>query len=137
MPRAHVEFVHVYDATARGVSDGLFEGSRWRTLSEDETTGAETALVTFPADWEADLVQAIRPLEILVLKGTGSLGEYRLGPGTWAWIPPQIAVRWRFDSQADVLLMKEEERGDAGQLEVIDTEGARFTGPTTAVPPGL
>jgi hypothetical protein len=137
MPRNHVEFVHALDVAVRGVDAGTFAGTQWRTLSADRETGTETALVEFPAPWEARLGVEARPIELLLLSGAGALGDRPLRAGTWAWVPAGTDEELRFDEAARVLLMLEEERARGGEVELVDTVEARFTGATTAVPPGL
>lgn len=125
MARPHIESIPAYGVAPEEVSDGPLAGSRRRLLSADDADGSSTALHSFPAGWSGDL-GGQRPLELLVLSGSGSVGGRPLRAGTWAWVPAGAAGRLAFDADSDVLVMVEVERAAGGEIELVDIVDARF-----------
>jgi hypothetical protein len=125
MARPHIEFVNVLNVPEREVTDGAFAGAFRRTLSEDDESGAYTAVVSLPPGWKADLNDSPRPFEVFGLDGAFTLAGQILGPGDYAYAGTDNADRvLSAAAPALVLVMLEEEREPAGPtkpIEVIDS----------------
>ena len=89
MARPHVEFVQAFDVAPDAVPSGPFAGLERRLLSEDDETGASTALVSIPAGREIFLGGCDRPSELFVLSGEGELASRVLRAGTYAYVPSE------------------------------------------------
>jgi quercetin dioxygenase-like cupin family protein len=136
--RPHVEFVQSFDVAPDEVPTGPFVGLERRLLSEDEDTGASTALVSIPAGSEIDLGGSDRPSELFVLSGEGELAGRGLRAGTYAYVPSESPGPLVLAAEALVLVMTEAVAPARGELLVVDTEELRWEERSiAAVPPGL
>src|SRR5579863_7088265 len=87
MGRPHIEFIHSWEAPRSAVPDGAFAGLERRVLSEDDETGAYTALLSVPQGWSGDLGGAHRRMELLCLRGALDVAARGFGDGCYADIP--------------------------------------------------
>ncbi len=69
MGRPHIEFIHRGGTAAHGPDDGAFAALDARILSEDDASGAYTAVVSVPRDFSGDLGGHDRRFELLCLRG--------------------------------------------------------------------
>jgi len=141
MGRPHIEFIHSTDVPARALADGPFAGASARVLSEDDETGAFTALVELEPGAGVELSGADRAVELFGLRGDVTLAGQPFGPGAYAFVGPG-AERTRLEAGSGglVLAMIEESGLDRqeGPVEVIDTNQMRLDDHGVAgVPPGL
>lgn len=88
MGRPHIEVIQAFDISPVRIDEGPFAGAQHRLLSEDEDTGASTAIVTLHGGWSGDLSEYERPVELFVLGGGCRLADHDLGAGCYAFIPP-------------------------------------------------
>jgi len=124
MGRPHIEFIESHEVPLEPYGEGPFAGTRRRLLSEDDETGASTAIVSFPRGWSGDLAGSRRPLEIFGLRGDLELDGERIGPGGYAYVPPSAAGRAiAATTGADALVMIEPEQAafSGEPASIIDT----------------
>src|SRR2546425_7688729 len=128
MSRPHVEFVQSFEIAADEVPSGPFAGLPRRLLSEDDETGASTALVTVPAGSEVDVAGFERPLELFALSAAGTIAGRAARAGTYAYLPPESAdASVAMSTEALVLVMTEAAAPGRGEdLLVVDTEELRW-----------
>jgi hypothetical protein len=141
MGRPHIEFIESHEVPVEPVETAPLAGTMRRLLSEDDETGASTAIVTFPAGWRGDLA-GNRPIELFGLRGTLDLDGRRLGPGCYAYVEPATARRTLTAAEAaDVLVMIEPEQEPSSEASpsVIDITQGRWQPPglDADVPPGI
>lgn len=140
MGRPHIEFIHSWEAPRRTVPDGAFAALDSRILSEDDASGAYTAVVSVPRDFSGDLGGHDRRFELLCLRGELEIDGHPFRDGFYADVPAW-ASRSRVVAAQDalVLLMVEDRvpRGDAAGVNVIDTHERRLELPGPDVPAGL
>jgi hypothetical protein len=137
MGRPHIEFINAQDVAPEWVSEGPFEGSAIRLLSEDDETGAYTAMLFCPAGWRADLAGFDRPVELFGLRGEIEVGGSRLGEGAYSYLRPTREARaLRAAAGAHLLLMVEDAIDDRPTLpvHVIETAKMRYQ---ASLAPGL
>lgn len=140
MGRPHLEFISSTDVAEDVLPAGPFAGLKARVLSRDDETDAYTALVAAEATWSGAAAHPERPVELLMLKGAGTIGEADLAPATYAFIPAgaDAALTFAPDSLALVMVDEPGAAPSAGGVEVIDTHELRLADHGTAgVPPGL
>ena len=139
MARPHVEFVQAFDVAPDAVPSGPFAGLERRLLSEDDETGASTALISIPAGREIFLGGCDRPSELFVLSGEGELASRVLRAGTYAYVPSESpGGTLALAAEALVLVMSEAVSRARGEALVVDTEELRWQERSiAAVPPGL
>jgi hypothetical protein len=118
----------------------VFAALECRLLSEDDETGACTALVSLARDWSGDLGGQDRRIEVLCLRGAMELDGHPFSDGWYADVPawaPRTPIAARED--ALVLLMVEDRvpRSGAAAVNVIDTHQRRLELPGPNVPAGL
>jgi len=138
--RPHIEFIHSWEAPADAVPGGPFAGLERRVLSEDDETGAYTALLSLPRGWSGDLGRADRRMELLCLRGALELAGRRLGDGHYADIPAwadPAPVGAPLDSLALLMVEDVAHAGAGGAIDVIDTHERRLELPGPNVPAGL
>jgi Domain of unknown function (DUF4437) len=137
--RPHVEFVQAFDVAGDTVPSGPFAGLERRLLSEDDETGASTALVSIPAGREIVLGGCDWPSELFVLSGEGELASRVLRAGTYAYVPSESpGGTLALAADALVLVMGEAVSRARGEVLVVDTEELRWEERSIAgVPPGL
>jgi hypothetical protein len=122
------------------VPAGTFAALECRLLSEDDETGACTALVSVPRGWSGDLGGQDRRIEMLCLRGALELDGHPFCDGWYAdvpaWATPSAAAA---PEDALVLLMVEDSVpcGAAAAIGVIDTHERRLELPGPNVPAGL
>jgi hypothetical protein len=129
MGRPHIEFVNVQELPAREVCEGVFAGARWRLLSEDDQTGALTALAHLPEGFAGQLGGFDRPVELFGLGGELLVDRQRLGAGCYAYLAPSHAQRpLQAPTGADVLIMIEGQTDafSPAPVHVIDTARMRW-----------
>lgn len=141
MGRPHLEFIRSSEVPLRPLGCGPFAGVPARVLSEDDETGAYTALVELPHGHRADLSGGARAVELFGLRGELSLEAQPFGAGSYAYVD-RGAADAPLDAHGDglVLAMVEEEGlpPAAAPIEVIDTNRRRLDDHGVAgVPPGL
>jgi len=141
--RPHLEFIRSAGVPARRLEDGPLAGAQARILSEDDETGACTALVALPASHRADLSGGRRAVELFGLSGEASLAGRPFAAGAYAHVPAG-AQQALFEARSDalVLAMFEQEQDVldpvTAPIEVIDTNQRRLADHGVAgVPPGL
>jgi hypothetical protein len=139
--RPHVEFIHSWEAPRSTVPSGAFAALERRLLSEDDETGAYTALVSVPRAWSGDLGGHDRRIELLCLRGALELDGRGFRDGWYAdvpaWAPP---ARVAAPDEALVLLMVEDHTPASvaeAAIGVIDTHERRLELPGPNVPAGL
>ena len=139
MARPHVEFVQSFDVAPDAVPAGPFAGLERRLLSQDDETGASTALVSIPAGREIVLGGSDRPSELFVLSGEGELASRVIRAGTYAYVPSESpGGTLALAAEALVLVMAEAASRARGEVLVVDTEELRWEERSiAAVPPGL
>jgi hypothetical protein len=127
MGRPHIEFINALEVSPRRVEAGPFAGVAARVLSEDEDTGAYTAMIFCPSGWSGELGGFDRPVELFGLRGEIEVGGERLGEGAYTYMRPTRAARpLRAASGAHVLLMVEEATDDRHTLPVHVVETAKM-----------
>ncbi len=144
MGRPHIEFIESGEVAPEPVEAAPFAGTTRRLLSQDDETGASTAIIAFPEGFSGELGGS-HPIELFGLRGTLELDGDRLGPGCYAYVPPTTAQRTLTASEpAEALVMIEPEAEQAsseeqGSVEVIDTTQGRWEPPglDADVPPGI
>jgi quercetin dioxygenase-like cupin family protein len=121
------------------VPAGPFAGLERRLLSQDDETGASTALVSIPAGREIVLGGSDRPSELFVLSGEGELASRVIRAGTYAYVPSESpGGTLALAAEALVLVMAEAASRARGEVLVVDTEELRWEERSiAAVPPGL
>jgi hypothetical protein len=137
MGRPHIEFINALDVAPRWIADGPFEGVSQRLLSEDDESGAYTAIVFCPAGWRGDLRSFGRPVELFGLRGEIEVGGRRLGEGCYTYLrPTEGERRLHAAAGAHLLLMVEEATADRHPLpvHVMDTGTMRWQ---ASLAPGL
>ena len=144
MGRPHIEFIESHEVPVEPYAQAPFAGTRRRLLSEDDETGASTAIVSFPGGWSGDLAGGRRPLEIFGLRGALELDGQRIGAGGYAHVPPSGEARTlTATGDAHALVMIEPEAGQSAlrrrRSTVIDTTQGRWRPPglEADVPPGI
>jgi quercetin dioxygenase-like cupin family protein len=137
--RPHGEVVHSVDVAPDAVPAGPFAGLERRLLSQDDETGASTALVSIPAGREIVLGGSDRPSELFVLSGEGELASRVIRAGTYAYVPSESpGGTLALAAEALVLVMAEAASRARGEVLVVDTEELRWEERSiAAVPPGL
>ena len=144
MGRPHIEFIHSWEAPRSVVSDGPFTGLERRVLSEDDETGACTALVTVPDGWAGDLGGIARRSELFCLRGAlefgASTGE-SFGDGWYADVPAWALPTPVRSAGALLLAMIEEPEApvppEGRTVIAIDTHERRLELAGPDVPAGL
>ncbi len=141
MGRPHIEFISSSGVAPRLLEEGPFAGTQARVLSEDDETGAYTALVQMPAGRRADLTGSARAVELFGLRGDLALAGHPFGAGSYAYVGAGAAdAQFEAHGEALVLAMIEEEGPDPAPrpIEVIDTNQMRLADHgVDGVPPGL
>lgn len=140
MGRPHIEFIQSLDVSPAPVGNGPFAGARRRLLSEDDETGASTAIVTLDAGWSSDLSGYDRPIELFLLAGDCQLADHELGPGCYAYVPAgssQAGLSAATGAHAIIMLEPTASAGDEPIL-VRDTNEMRWAASAfSTVPAGL
>lgn len=141
MARPHIEFIHGWEVEPSPAPDGPFSGVHWRILSEDDETGAATALVTLAPGWATDIGGCHRRMEILILRGRLRSGAATVTEGSYLDVPALArSVVLQAQAAAQALIMIEEaasERERDDELRVIDSHEVALELPGPNVPPGL
>lgn len=141
MGRPHLEFISSADVEHEVLDRSPFEGCRARVLSRDDETEAFTALIEFDEAWSSGASDAERPVELLVLRGKGTLGDAPIATATYAFLGPGTQDALLSLETGALLAVMVDEPGapsSAGVLEVIDTNERRLDeSGTPGVPPGL
>ena len=140
MARPHIEFVHALDLPLETIPAGPFAGCAQRLLSQDDETGASTALVSLPGSWAGSLAAHDRPLELFCLRGRLELAGRAFGEGCHGWVPAGTAAApLGALTTALCLVMVEAVRAPTGgPVEIVDSQELPFRDRTlAAVPPGL
>lgn len=120
MSRPHRDFVDLVDIE-QNTLDGPLAGASKRSLSLDGDTGAETAVVSLPAGWSADLSQLEGSLELLSLDGALTLGGREIPARGWARAPIAAeAGELAAPDGAEVLLMTDPVAAPEGELTILD-----------------
>ena len=85
-------------------------GVRAKPYTSDIRTGTLSGRVDMPADWTGTTGGAPgKSVEIFVLAGTLWLGEFKLGPTGYAYVPPgSLGFRLRSDTGARILYFLDE-----------------------------
>lgn len=140
MGRPHLEFISSTDVAVEALTEGPFAGLSARVLSRDDESGAYTALVSTDAAFSGVAADPERPVELLVLKGAGTLGEAALSVGTYAFVPPAAEAAAIALEAGSLLVFMLDEAGAVadGGIDVIDTHERKLDDHgTPGVPPGL
>lgn len=122
MGRPYLETIQLDDVEVEEIEEGPLAGAGRRILSQDDVDGSYTAVVSLSAGFDADPAPG-RAYELYVLEGDVSVGGTTARPGWYAYAPG-VAPERRLaaDGGAVVLLMVEEERADAGAVDVVDPD---------------
>lgn len=109
MARKHIEFIQSADLEPKPwLIDGILEGHLTRVLSFDTETGASTELVEWTDNWQGDSGYFNYDLEIFVLSGELRIGQMRLGPDTYGFIPQGVCLEpWSAQKKTTALWMPE------------------------------
>lgn len=137
MGRPHIEFVNASEVSARELRDGPLAGVHARTLSEDDETGAFTALVRLAPGRRVQLSGYNRTIELFGLSGAATIEGRRLGPGCYAYLSPTHADRLVANDEVALVLVMVEAVTDAfsaAPAHVIDTGTLRWQ---ASAAPGL
>lgn len=129
MGRPHIEFINALDVVPRRVGESVFAGVAWRLMSEDEESGACTALAHLPAGFSTALAGFQRPVELFGLAGSARIDGQPLGPGCYAYLGPTQGERRLESSEEAHLLVMIEDLGDGfsrAPAHVIDTGKLRW-----------
>jgi hypothetical protein len=141
MGRPHIEFIQTADVPTEDVTEGPFAGTKRQLLSEDDETGAFSALITFPPGWRYAGGARERSAEIFGLRGKARLAGQPFGPGVYAYLPSGAEdATFEIEEETLAFLMVEEEdaQPQPGSVEVIDTHERRLEEHgVEGVPPGL
>lgn len=88
----------------------VLPGVRAKPFASDIRSGALSARVDIPADWQGTTGGATgKALEIFVLAGSLRLSDFELGPGGYAYVPPgSLGFRLASDDGARLLYFLEE-----------------------------
>ncbi len=111
MGRLHIEFIQSLDVPKQEIAEGSFAGAARRLLSEDDETGAYTALVSLRSGWSGELAGFSRPLELFGLRGELEIDGRRLGPGCYVYVPSGSGASLAARELAHALVMVEPTRG--------------------------
>ena len=128
--RPHIEFIQAADVEPATSPSGPFAGAALRVLSEDDESGAHTALVSIAADHAVDLSmahashRALRRLRGDLALGGAAASRRAATPTSCRPLPTRA---WRAATDSPVLAMVEEEReGTGAPIEVIDPHERRL-----------
>jgi hypothetical protein len=141
MGRPHIEFIQSAEVEPTTLDRGPFAGLAARVLSEDDETGAFSALVGLGAGAVVDLAGSSRPLELFGLRGELTLAGQPFVPGSYAYVPSgtsEASLAAQGDAELFVMLEDERPAGPGDELTVIDTNEQRLADHgIESVPPGL
>lgn len=137
MGRRHVDFIESGDVAEVTVAEGPFAGAHRRTLSRDEDTGAETALLTCPAGWEADLSGLDGSLELLARSGAARLGDVEVPLEGWARAPRAAAAGTLATPDGAELLVMTDPGGEDGEIVAHDVRGSGWVQGVRGGPGGI
>jgi hypothetical protein len=127
MGRKHVDFIELADIGEAEQPGGAFK----RTLSRDETTGAETVVLRCPAGWSAEFSGSV---ELLVLAGSATLGDTEVPLEGWARAPR--ATTLATPDGAELLLMADPDPAE-GEIAVYDLRGTPWVQGVRGGPGGI
>lgn len=108
MPRKHIEFIQSTDVVQKTWRvEGLSQGTALtRILSFDDENGASTELVEWTENWMSDSGYFNCDIEIFVLNGEIQIGQLRLGPYTYGFIPAGVCLEaWSITANTIALWM--------------------------------
>lgn len=121
MARPLIEARHFSTFSEEVHTDGWLAGASVRELSRDAEDGAFTAMVRVQAGSSFRREEG-RSLEMLVLKGHGSLGDEELRPNFYGYLPPTDDEVIRFDEDSTILWMTGEHGTGDGPALVVDPD---------------
>ncbi|MDJ0516396.1 MAG: DUF4437 domain-containing protein [Trichodesmium sp. MO_231.B1] len=109
MARDHIEFIQSSDVNEKKwLVDGFLEDGLTRILSFDYETGGSTELVEWTQDWHMSSGYFNCDVEIFVLSGEIKIGQLRLGPYTYGFIPEGVCIeKWSVKKDTKALWMPE------------------------------
>ena len=109
MAREHLEWLGSSRMSPAPVTDGPMQGVAWHVLSEDDETGAKTALVQAEEPWAGTPAALEGLVELFVLRGELQVGDSTLGRLGYAVLPGGAGVT--ASAGARFLLMVDPLRG--------------------------
>jgi hypothetical protein len=137
MARKHLEWLRSADVAEEQVVDGPLAGLVRRMLSEDDSSGASTALLRAQADWTGRPGSLMGCTEIFVVAGTVTVGDVTFGRLGYALLATDTDVIAA--AGAEFLLMADPER--AGDVPtdalVIDGEALEWEKELHGAPPAV
>jgi hypothetical protein len=141
MARPHIEFVNTEDVQGEALQDGPWFGAFRRILSEDDQTGATTAIYDTHALWDADLSAETGLLEVLVVEGDVIAHGVRVGRGGYVRAEDAAQLQGLQSlGSARLLVLHDpsfEAPGGARPVAVVDTERLPYQHPGLGGPAGI